>query len=198
MSENGAAGAAGAAGSDEAADAGGVTGAIAAVLIGPPGAGKSTVGQLLAAELGTGFTDTDAEVEKAAGKPVGDIFVEDGEPAFRELERAAVARTLAEADGVVAVGGGAVLDPLTQDRLAGHRVVYLETGFVAAAKRVGLAQARPLLIGNPRATLKILLDQRIPVYERLATITVGTDDREPAEVAADIARRLAAAGGASA
>jgi shikimate kinase len=85
-----------------------------------------------------------------------------------------------------------VLDPQTQARLAGHRVVYLETGFAAAAKRVGLAQARPLLIGNPRATLKILLDQRIPVYRRLATITVGTDDREPAEIAAEIASRLAA------
>jgi shikimate kinase len=171
--------------------------AVAAVLIGPPGAGKSTIGPLLAAELGTGFTDTDAEVESAAGKAVSDIFVEDGEPVFRELERAAVARALAEAEGVVAVGGGAVLDPSTQDRLAGHRVVYLETGFAAAAKRVGLAQARPLLIGNPRATLKILLDQRIPVYQRLATITVGTDDREPADIAAEIASRLAA-GGASA
>ena len=172
--------------------------AVAAVLIGPPGAGKSTVGPLLAAELGTGFTDTDAEVEVIAGKPVSDIFVEDGEPAFRELERAAVARALAEADGVVAVGGGAVLDPRTQDRLAGHQVVYLETGFAAAAKRVGLAQARPLLIGSPRATLKILLDQRIPVYQRLATITVGTDDREPAEIAAEIAGHLAAAGGTTA
>jgi len=164
----------------------------AAVLIGPPGAGKSTVGPLLAAELGVGFTDTDAEVERVAGKPVGDIFVEDGEPAFRDLERAAVARALAEANGVVAVGGGAVLDPRTQARLAGHRVVYLETGFAAAAKRVGLAQARPLLIGNPRATLKILLDQRIPVYRRLATITVGTDDREPADIVGEIAGRLAA------
>jgi len=164
----------------------------AAVLIGPPGAGKTTVGRLLAAELGVGFTDTDAEVEAVAGKPVSDIFVEDGEPAFRELERAAVARALAEANGVVAIGGGAVLDPRTQARLAGHPVVYLETGFAAAAKRVGLAQARPLLVGNPRATLKILLDQRIPIYRRLATITVGTDDREPADIAGEIASTLAA------
>ena len=165
--------------------------AVAAVLIGPPGAGKSTVGPLLAAELGVAFTDTDAEVEATAGKPVGDIFVEDGEPAFRELERAAVARALEAAQGVVAVGGGAVLDPGTQAKLAGCPVVYLDTGFAVAAKRVGLGQARPLLIGNPRSTLKILLDQRIPVYQRLATITVRTDDREPAEIAADIASRLA-------
>lgn len=163
----------------------------AAILIGPPGSGKSTVGALLAARLGTGFTDTDTIVEAAAGKTVSDIFVEDGEQAFRDLERAAVAQALDRRAGVVAVGGGAVLDPQTQAGLAGHTVVYLETGFPAAAKRVGLGQARPLLIGNPRATLKILLDQRLPVYQRLATITVSTDDREPAEIAADIAARLA-------
>ena len=166
-------------------------GAPAAVLIGPPGAGKTTVGSLLAAALGVPFTDTDAEVEASAGKPVSDIFIEDGEPAFRALERAAVARALADSTGVVAVGGGAVLDPGTQQALAGHRVVYLETGFAATAKRTGMSQARPLLVGNPRAALKILLDQRVPVYQRLATITVGTDDRDPADIAGDIAGRLA-------
>jgi shikimate kinase len=163
---------------------------LVAVLIGPPGAGKSTVGALLAAALGVGFTDTDAEVEARAGKPVSDIFIEDGEPVFRELERAAVARALAAGAGVVAVGGGAVLDPETQQRLADQPVVYLETGFAAAAKRVGLGQARPLLIGNPRATLKALLDQRLPVYRRLARITVGTDDLEAEQVAAEIAARI--------
>jgi shikimate kinase len=167
-----------------------MTGGPVAILIGPPGAGKSTVGALLAARLGVGFTDTDAEVEATAGKPVSDIFVEDGEAAFRALERAAVARVLDGGDGVVAVGGGAVLDPGTQERLAGHQVVYLETGFAAAAKRVGLGQARPLLIGNPRATLKVLLEQRLPVYQRLASITVATDDRDPDDIAADIAGRL--------
>jgi len=163
---------------------------LVAILIGPPGAGKSTVGALLAAALGVGFTDTDAEVEARAGKPVSDIFIEDGEPVFREFERAAVARALAASEGVLAVGGGAVLDPETQQRLAGQPVVYLETGFAAAAKRVGLAQARPLLIGNPRATLKALLDRRLPVYQRLAWMTVGTDDLEAEQVAAEIAARI--------
>ena len=166
-----------------------------AILIGPPGAGKSTVGALLAARLGVTFTDTDAQVEAAAGKPVGDIFVEDGEPAFRALERAAVAGALENSGGVLAVGGGAVLDSATAQRLQGRPVVYLETGFAAAAKRVGMSQARPLLIGNPRATLKILLEQRLPIYQRLAAITVSTDDREPEEIAEEIAVRLAEPGG---
>jgi shikimate kinase len=162
-----------------------------AVLIGPPGAGKTTVGELVSAALGVPFTDTDAQVEATAGKPVSDIFVEDGEPAFRELERAAVARALTEADGVVAVGGGAVLDPATREQLAGLPVVYLETGFAAAAKRVGLGQARPLLIGNPRAALRALLERRLPVYASLAWLTVGTDDQDPEQVAEEVAAALA-------
>ena len=162
------------------------------ILIGPPGAGKTTVGALLAARLGVSFTDTDTEVEAVAGKPVSEIFVEDGEPAFRDLEREAVARVIARSDGVVAVGGGAVLDQQTQERLAGRPVVYLETGFAAAARRVGLSQARPLLIGtNPRATLKALLDQRLPIYQSLAWLTVPTDSQPPERIAAEIASRLA-------
>lgn len=166
----------------------------AAILIGPPGAGKSTVGALLAERLGLSFTDTDAEIEATAGKPVSDIFVEDGEPAFRELEREAVARALTSTDGVIAVGGGAVLDPHTRQRLAGLPVIYLETGLTEASKRVGLNQARPLLIGiNPRATLKKLLDQRLPIYADLAWLTINTDEQEPEQIAAEIAARLAAA-----
>jgi shikimate kinase len=163
-----------------------------AILIGPPGAGKTTVGVLLAARLGVSFTDTDTEVEAVARKPVSDIFVEDGEPLFRELEREAVARALASSDGVVAVGGGAVLDVRTQERLAGRPVVYLETGFAAAARRVGLAQARPLLLRNPRGTLKALLDQRLPIYQKLAWMTITTDDADAEQLAAEIANRLAA------
>ena len=163
------------------------------VLIGAPGAGKTTVGAALAARLGVGFTDTDAIVEAAAGKPVGDIFIDDGEPEFRRLERAAVAAALGPGDstaglGVVGLGGGAVMDARTQERLAGQRVVYLETGFAELAKRVGLDRARPLLIGtNPRAQLKALLEQRLAVYDRLAWLTVSTDGRDPDDIAAEIA-----------
>ncbi len=167
----------------------------AAVLIGPPGSGKSTVGRLLARRLGTGFLDTDARIEQAAGKPVSEIFIEDGEEAFRALERDAVASALSGYRGVVAVGGGAVMDPGTRRLLDGLPVVYLETGFAELAGRVGLSQARPLLLGNPRARLRALLEQRLPVYAALARLTVTTDGRRPDEIAAEIQDRLA--GGAA-
>jgi shikimate kinase len=170
-----------------------------AVLIGPPGAGKSTVGPLLAALLGAEFAETDAMVETTAGKPVSDIFITDGEPVFRDLERTAVAAALSQRSGIVALGGGAVMDPQTRQRLAGHRVVYLQTGFAAAAHRVGLDSPRPLLIGNPRGRMRELLAERLPVYEELARITVVTDDRDPQaiadEIAAAVTARIAAAAG---
>jgi shikimate kinase len=173
------------------------------ILIGPPGAGKTTVGALLAARLGLGFTDTDAVVEKVAGKPVSDIFITDGEAEFRRLEREAVAAALGGSEasddgkgtavtGVLGLGGGAVMDEQTQARLAGRAVVYLETGFAELVKRIGLDRARPLLIGtSPRAQLKSLLDQRLPVYGRLAWLTVGTDGREPEAIAGEIAEAVA-------
>jgi shikimate kinase len=177
----------------EPAGGGRAAGGPAAILIGPPGAGKSTVGPLLAGLLRVTFLDTDSDIEQAAGKPVSDIFIEDGEPAFRALEREAVARAVAAHPGVLGLGGGAVLDPGTRQLLAGQQVVYLETGFAAATKRVGLDKARPLLLGNPRAQLKALLDQRLPIYAELAWITVRTDSSSPAEVADEIARQFESA-----
>ena len=161
-----------------------------AILIGPPGAGKTTVGTHLAAMLGVSFQDTDASIEAVAGKPVGEIFIDDGEPAFREMERAAVKAAIGGADGVVGLGGGAVMDPDTQAALAGRPVVYLSASFSELAKRVGMDRPRPLLIGNPRAQLKMLLDRRLPVYEGLAWLTVDTDGREPEVIAGEIAAAI--------
>src|SRR5690242_19629036 len=121
------------------------------LLVGPPGAGKTTVGRLVAQRLGVPFRDTDADVEAHAGRTVADIFVDSGEAEFRALERTAVARALAEHDGVLAVGGGAVLDEGTRDGLAGHTVVFLSVEVKDAASRVGFNRDRPLLLGNPRA-----------------------------------------------
>jgi shikimate kinase len=161
-----------------------------AVLVGTMGAGKTTVGRLLADALGVSFLDSDHAVEGRAGKPVQEIFVDDGEAAFRALEREAVAAALEEHDGVLALGGGAVLDPETRALLAGHRVVFLRVGLSDAVKRVGLGAGRPLLLGNVRARVKQLLDERTPVYESVARITVDTDDRSPQEVAAEVASRI--------
>ncbi|GAA4069189.1 shikimate kinase [Nonomuraea soli] len=161
-----------------------------AVLIGPPGSGKSTLGRLLAERLGVEYRDTDADVEATAGKPVGDIFVEDGEERFRELEAQAVRQALAEHDGVLSLGGGAILREATQDLLAGHPVVYLQVGLADAVQRVGLGSARPLLVLNPRSQLKKLMEERRPVYERLAVLTVVTDGRKPVELVEEIVEGL--------
>ncbi|MEV6151687.1 shikimate kinase [Nonomuraea sp. NPDC052129] len=163
---------------------------IKAVLIGPPGSGKTTLGRLLAGLLGVSFRDTDADVEATAGKPVSDIFIEEGEDRFRELELLAVRKALAEHDGVLALGGGAVLNEEAQRLLAGQPVVYLQVGLSDAVQRVGLASARPLLVLSPRSQLKKLMEERRPIYERLAVLTVVTDKREPAELAEEILKGL--------
>ena len=145
------------------------------VLVGPMGADKTTVAALLAEAWGVAARDTDADVEAAAGRTISDIFVDDGEARFRELERSAVTDALAEHHGVLALGGGAVLDPVTRDLLHGHRVVFLRVGLSDAAKRVGLGTARPLLLGNVRGRIKQFIDERTPVYESVATHVVDTD-----------------------
>jgi shikimate kinase len=156
------------------------------VLVGPPGAGKTTVGQVLAMRRGVGFRDTDRDVELAAGAPVSDIFLDRGEAAFRTLERDAVRRALEEHDGVLALGGGAVMDADTRSLLAGHRVAFLNVGLSDAVRRVGMHRDRPLLVANPRAQLRVMLEQRRPLYDEVATATVETDGRAPDDIAAEI------------
>ena len=156
------------------------------VLVGIMGAGKSTVGGLLAEALGVPFRDVDADIEAAAGKPISEIFVDDGEEHFRALERAAVKAALAGFDGVLALGGGAILAEENRAALAGHTVVYLSVELADAISRVGLGQGRPLLAINPRATLRHLLDQRRPLYESVASFVVPTDGRTPEEVTAEV------------
>ena len=160
------------------------------VLVGPPGSGKSTVGAALAELLGLPLHDTDAAVEVTQGRTISDIFIEDGEPAFRALERAEVARALAEDDGVLALGGGAPVDPGTEHLLVGQTVVFLDVGIADASKRVGFDQSRPLLAVNPRASWVRLMKERRPVYERVATFRVDTAGRTPQDVAAEVAGLL--------
>lgn len=152
------------------------------MLVGAPGAGKTTVGQALARRRGLDFRDTDRDVEQTTGRRISEIFVVDGEAAFRELEQNAVRTALAEHPGVLALGGGAVLADQTRKLLAGHYVVFLDVSVATAAARVGLNQSRPLLAVNPRAELTRLLAARRPLYEQVASVVVRTDDRSVDEV----------------
>jgi len=156
------------------------------VLVGPMGAGKTTVGGALAEAWGVTLRDTDQDVEAAEGRPVSEIFVDEGEDYFRDREREAVLAALAEHDGVLALGGGAVLDARTREALAGHAVVFLRVGFADAVKRVDLGQGRPLLLGNVRSRVKQLLDERLPLYLEVAVVVVDTDGRTVDEVVAAV------------
>ena len=156
----------------------------ALVLVGPPGSGKTTVGRALARRLGVGFTDVDALIVERIGKPIAEMFTEEGEDAFRALEREVVAEALAGVAGVLALGGGSVLAASTRERLRGHRVVLLWVGLADGLRRCGMSTARPLLAGvNPRATFKALLDARAPLYREVATVEVDTSRRTAGQVA---------------
>ena len=165
------------------------------VLVGPPASGKTTVGTAVAEALGVGFRDTDRDVEVETGSSVADLFVSQGEPHFRALEEAAVARALGEHAGVLALGGGAVMSAATRELLVGYgraggTVVWLDVDLASAAKRVGLSRDRPILGVNPRAMLRHMLETRAPLYGEVATLTLTTGGREPADVVADVLAAL--------
>ncbi|MEU9224275.1 shikimate kinase [Streptomyces massasporeus] len=151
------------------------------VLVGPMGVGKSTVGQLLAELLGVGYRDTD-DIVSEQGRSIAEIFVDEGEPAFRAIEKRAVHQALADHDGVLALGGGAILDEDTRASLAGQRVVYLSMDVEEAVKRTGLNAARPLFAVNPRKQWRELMEARSRLYEEVATVVVATDGLTPEEV----------------
>jgi shikimate kinase len=163
------------------------------VLIGPPGAGKSSVGRAIARILECDVLDTDIEIERRAGKKISEIFTEDGEATFRTLERTAVLEAIESATGVIALGGGSVLDLDVANSLRESKipVAYLQVSISQAAPRVGFNKERPLLTINPRQQWLALMEVRRPIYEGLATMQVSTDNRKPAEVAQEIVEKLA-------
>ncbi len=167
------------------------------VLVGAPGAGKSTIGKELARAMDLTFFDTDIEIERVVGRSVQQVFVEDGEEFFREIEREVIAKALDSQGGVVSLGGGAILDPTTRGRLVERLVCWLRVSPATAASRIGLDKPRPVLLGNVRASLVKLLAERTPLYEEVATFTIDTDEKTPADLVAEITQTLSAPQGAS-
>lgn len=166
---------------------------LSAILIGPPGSGKSSVGKSLAQRMGVEFADTDTIIEKKCSKSISDIFVESGEPYFREIERTVVLDRLEHGEGVLSLGGGSVLDLHAQSalRTSPTPIVFLDVSLASASPRVGFNRDRPLLVGNPRAKWQELMNARRPIYEELATFTVPTDDLTPSQVSSMIVELLA-------
>lgn len=162
-----------------------------AVLIGPPGAGKSTIGRRLAQALDLELLDTDVEIERRTGRTIPEIFAADGEPFFREIEEQVVGEALESHDGILSLGGGAILSELTRSRLAGHTVVYLEISVAEGLKRTGANTGRPLLTGgDPKAKYHALMRRRRPLYRQVATIRVRTDSRSPSRVVQQLVTKL--------
>ncbi len=164
------------------------------VLIGPPGAGKSSIGKALAKELNLNFIDSDSEIEKISHKKISEIFIGDGEPAFRLLEVDVVRKVLSDFDGVISLGGGAPINKEIQEVLqdANYPVVFIDVSIAQAATRIGFNKDRPLLLVNPRQQWISLMNDRRPIYEKLASQTISSDNQKPHEVAKQISDKLKA------
>jgi shikimate kinase len=162
-----------------------------AVLVGLPGSGKSTIGRRLAKALDVEMLDTDAAIEQQTGRAIADIFATDGEKEFRRIEESVIRAALADHDGVLSLGGGAVTTAGVRDALAGHTVVYLEITAAEGIRRTGGNTVRPLLAGPDRAEkFRALMTQRVPLYRKVATIRVNTNRRNPGAVVRHIVCRL--------
>jgi|UniRef100_UPI00404B428D shikimate kinase len=164
------------------------------VLIGPPGAGKTTIGKALAKEIATEFIDSDSEIERITGKKISDIFVEEGEAVFRKTEVEIVTALLDGFEGVIALGGGAPINTQIQEALTGveYPVIFIDVSISQAANRIGFNKDRPLLLINPRQQWMNLMSERRPIYEKLASQTVNSDSQKPHEVAKLISEKLKA------
>lgn len=161
------------------------------IIIGPPGAGKTTIGKLLANDLELDFIDTDSEIERQTGKEISDIFLDEGETGFRKIEREIVIKSLKEEDVVISLGGGSILDSEVEGLLRNEpQVVYLEVSISNAAPRVGFNAERPLLLANPRQQWLKLFEERRELYEALGRYRINTDNRKPKETVAEIQERL--------
>ncbi|MDA2992831.1 MAG: shikimate kinase [Actinomycetota bacterium] len=160
------------------------------ILIGPPGSGKSTIGKALARKTGQSFTDTDGVIELRTGNSISQIFVDKGEPWFRQLEAEILEEELRKLEGILSLGGGAPLSETAQNLLQKVSVakIYLDVSLATAAPRVGFNRDRPLLLNNPRGAWQELMEKRRPIYEALATHIVKVDERAPKDIVDEIVR----------
>lgn len=166
-----------------------------AVLIGMPGSGKSTIGRRLAKAMRLPLLDTDVAIVETTGRTIADIFTQDGEPEFRRIEEEVVKTALATHDGIVSLGGGAVTSPGVREALAGHTVIYLEISAAEGIRRTTQGTTRPLLAGDdPAEKYRSLMNERVPLYRRVATMRVNTNRRNPGAVVRYLATRLESAG----
>jgi shikimate kinase / 3-dehydroquinate synthase len=158
-----------------------------AVLVGFTGAGKTTVGHIIAARLGQPFVDSDVLIEQRLGRKIREIFATEGESYFREVEHATVADLVRGQEAVIALGGGAVEDPRTRALLRGARVIYLRVDYREAMSRVQGDKNRPML---HRPDLDQVYKRRLPVYEDLSVLTIDTDGRRPDAIAREVLAEL--------
>ena len=162
-----------------------------AVLVGLPGSGKSTIGRRLAKAMGLTMIDTDAAIEERTGRSIADIFAAEGEPGFRRIEEEVIREALADHDGILSLGGGAVTTAGVREALAGHTVVYLEITAEEGVRRTGGSTVRPLLAGPDRAEkYRQLMTDRAPLYRKVSTIRVNTSRRNPGGVVRYLVTRL--------
>ncbi|MET0475374.1 MAG: shikimate kinase [Mycobacterium sp.] len=165
-----------------------------AVLVGMPGSGKSTIGRRLAKALDVPLLDTDAKIVENTGRSIADIFVVEGEAEFRRIEADVVCSALAEHDGVISLGGGAITTPKVRDALVGHTVIYLEITAAEGIRRTTGGTARPLLAGaDPGERFRELMTQRVPLYRQVATLKINTNRRNPGAVVRHIVQRMESA-----
>lgn len=159
-----------------------------AILIGPPGSGKTSIGRSLAKALDIEFADTDTLIEADRGKKVSQIFVDDGEQYFRDIEERICLEALAVASGVLSLGGGSVLTPTVAEaiRRSGSEVIFLDVSLAVAAPRIGFNRDRPLLLNNPRQQWQRLMDARRPIYESLSTKIVDVGNRTVNQIVKEI------------
>ncbi len=158
------------------------------ILIGPMGSGKTTIGQLIAQRLDIPFRDTDQVIEESSGRTVSDIFLEDGEDAFRLLEKSVLRDELLSDGTVLALGGGAPIsiDAQSALRAIASPVIYLDISLATVAPRIGFNRDRPLLLHNPRGQWQTLMEARRPIYESIADTVIEVNTKTEIDIVDEI------------